>query len=50
MTNEYFKESIASSKGNFVNFVKINTPDLTEENLKEIDFLAHKIAKNLFHF
>lgn len=50
MTNDYFEKSVGSSKKNFVNFVKINTEGLEAESLKDMDFLAHKIAKNMFYY
>lgn len=50
MINHYFKKSLDSGRKNFVNFVKLNTKDLTGEDLNQIDYLAHRVAQNMFYW
>ena len=51
-TDDYFATSVGSTKKNFANFVKINTEKKISEGIddSEIDFLAHRIAQNMFYY
>ncbi len=48
--NRYYAKSIGGSRKDFVDFVKLNTADLTDEDLEEIDFLVQRVAQNLYYF
>lgn len=49
-TNEHFAKSVNDSAANFVNFVKINTREYSEEELKDINYLAQRVALNMYYF
>ena len=46
--DEHFEKSIGSSQRNFVNFIKLNTDNYSDKELKDIDFLVQRIAKNMY--
>ena len=48
--NNYYEESIGGSRENFIKFVKVNNQNLTDEDIKDIDFLVQRVAKNMFYF
>ncbi len=52
ITNEYYKPLVASSKKNFVNFIKINTDDIKEEDCtdEEIERLIQRVSKNMYYY
>ncbi len=48
--NKYYKNTIGGKLYDFIEFIKINTPDFDESELNNIDALIHKIAQNLFYY
>ncbi len=48
--NHYWEKQIGGTREDFIEFVKVATDDLTEEDIDDIDFLVHKVAQNLFYF
>ena len=48
--NNYYEESIGGSRENFIKFVKVNNQNLTDEDVKDIDFLVQRVAQNMFYF
>ena len=48
--DEHFEKAVNSSKENFVNFVKINTEDISESDMEEIEWLAKRVAQNMFYY
>lgn len=48
--NKHFEKSVDSTEKNFVNFVKLNTDDLTDKDLEDINFLAQRVAQNMFYY
>jgi len=50
MSNEHYKISVDGTKEDFIQFVKKNNEDTTDEEIKDIDFLAQRVALNLFYY
>lgn len=61
IADEYFAESIGGTRENFIEFIKINWPEVLDETNPEyadyagdieadIDRLAHRVAQNMYYF
>lgn len=48
--NNYFSKSIDGNRKDFISFIKINNPKIDEQDIADIDFLAQRVAKNLFYY
>lgn len=48
--NKHYCKSVGRTRKEFVDFVTTNTSNLKEEDVKDIDFLVHRVAQNLFYF
>ena len=48
--NNYYAKSIGGERKDFIDFVKVNNPNLDEADVKDIDFLIQRVAQNLFYF
>jgi len=48
MISKHYKKSLGSSDKNFVNFVKINTTDVSDDSINETEFLAKRVAQNMY--
>ena len=48
MIDKYYQQSLGGSDKNFVNFIKINSQDLTDDALDDLEYLAKRIAQNMY--
>ena len=48
--NEYYRESIGSTQKKFLEFVIKNNENISNEYVNDIDFLAQRVAENLFYY
>ena len=48
-SNSYYAKSIGGSRKDFIDFVKVNTSELPDECLEDIDFLVQRVAQNLYY-
>lgn len=48
--NNYYAKSIGGKQIDFIEFVKVNNPNLEESDIEQIDFLIQRVAQNLFYF
>lgn len=49
-TDDHFEQAVFSSKANFVNFVKINAEKTSPFDIQEMEWLAQRVAQNMFYF
>jgi len=51
MINKHYEKSISGTQEDFIDFIKKNNPNITDEDIiNNIDFLAQRVALNLFYF
>jgi hypothetical protein len=50
LVNAHYQKALDTSKENFVNFVKINTHDLPKGDKEELEWLAQRIAMNMYYY
>lgn len=48
--NNYYSKSIGGNRKDFLSFIKVNNPKIDEQDIADIDFLAQRVAENLFYF
>ncbi len=48
--NEHYAKSVGGERKDFIDFVKINNPNLDDADVNDIDFLIQRVAENLFYF
>ena len=48
--NNYYANSVGGNQKDFIDFVKQNSTSLTQEDVKDVDFLIQRIAQNLFYY
>lgn len=48
-SNDYYAKSVGGSRKDFIDFVKVNTSDLPDAGMKDIDYLVQRVAINLYY-